>query len=179
MDVESYRRQKEKLQQRLEEPELHRRTLPDLEPGTPVRMQPIQRSEKEWKPATVVERCGNRSYKVKNSEGRQFRRDRQQLRTASTKDPSPLNIEATESILSSTSYSNLPSRNKNNLPSFNNVNLPCTNSDYQPECSLPIVTVINLIYLNAYLMFKIVLYLLVTLNLVHLNHYLVLLIVLL
>jgi hypothetical protein len=57
-----------------------RKDLKPLKPGDIVRMQPIKRGEKEWKPATVTKQLKQRTYEVKTNNGNLLRRNRQHLR---------------------------------------------------------------------------------------------------
>ena len=58
----------------------NRHDLKPLQPGDAVRLQPIQRGDKEWKPATVTKQLKPRTYEVKTPDGKSLRRNRQQLR---------------------------------------------------------------------------------------------------
>jgi hypothetical protein len=74
---------------------IQRKDLKPLEIGDVVRMQPIQRGQKEWREATVTERVKNRSYTVETSTGRSYRRNRQFLRhSAKSRDDKDLHSKS-------------------------------------------------------------------------------------
>ena len=63
------------------EPLAHRRNFPPLQDDTTVRIQPIRNNEEIWKQGTIVYKIISRSYIVETQDGKQYRRDRQFLRT--------------------------------------------------------------------------------------------------
>jgi hypothetical protein len=63
--------------------------LPALKCGDVVRVKPQEKGRKSWFRATVVKRCGERSYMVKTFSGKLLRRNRVHLR----KDPQPGSCE--------------------------------------------------------------------------------------
>jgi len=58
------------------------KTLPDLQIGHTVRMQPLEKGG-TWKKATTVNKLGNRSYLLQTEDGQTYRRNRKFIRTTS------------------------------------------------------------------------------------------------
>lgn len=74
--------QRENKQVRMSERFIHKRYLNPLKLNESVRLQPIQQNVKIWKPATVTKQLNTHSYIVKTDEGREIRRNREQLRSS-------------------------------------------------------------------------------------------------
>ena len=66
-----------------------RRDLAPLKTGGLVRMQPIQ-GQREWRPAVVRARIGDRQYVVKTENGKEYRRNRALLRSTNDTEASEI-----------------------------------------------------------------------------------------
>ena len=86
-NTEKCRKQMENKKVATAERHMYRPQLKPFNVGDVVRMQPINRAEKEWKEATVSKQLEARSYEVMDERGHTYRRNRQHLRhsTASRK----------------------------------------------------------------------------------------------
>ena len=79
-DQEIRHRRENICSKRIEKANLHTRNLPPLNVGDTVRMQPIQRGQREWQQATVTSSHQNRGYSVQSDTGQTYKRNRQFLR---------------------------------------------------------------------------------------------------
>jgi hypothetical protein len=70
-----------RVAQRIDE---DRRDLRPLKEGEAVRLQPINRHQKEWRPAIVARRLSTRTYEVQTPDGRTLRRNRQLIQPSRT-----------------------------------------------------------------------------------------------
>lgn len=80
VNSETHRLQREVKQRKMADKYLDRPTLLPLQKDDMVRVQPIRDDESIWKKATVKDKVNSRSYIVETEDGKQYRRDRQQLR---------------------------------------------------------------------------------------------------
>lgn len=76
---ENERKNMDKKKFKMSQKNIHRTPLHDLSVGDKVRMEPINRNDKEWKSATVTKTFGNNNFEVFDGV-RFFRRNRQLLR---------------------------------------------------------------------------------------------------
>ena len=105
-----------KVARRLSATKFTTRNLRPLRIGDNVRMQPTNNKEKVWREATVMDSLPARSYIVKDSNGKEYRRNRQHLRARpkSTHSQIPMmNMPSRTSVESSTA--NEPVQNSHDM----------------------------------------------------------------